>query len=137
MVGNEYLLDTNVLIDFLRGNQIVIRNMVDAGFDHCHVSVVSYYELYYGAYNAGNKIDVEREVARVDKLRSKFDIIPLPEKADNYGKIKVHLRKLGRPVDEFDMIIGSQALTEGMVVVTDNTKHFKDMEEIQVVNWAK
>lgn len=136
MGRNEYLLDTNILIEFLRGNKNVINNILKAKFENCHISVVSLYELYYGAYNAGSQSDVQKEINRVNALREEFDILPLPEKADYYGKIKVYLRKIGRPVDEFDMIIGGHALTEGLTIVTDNVKHFKDMNGIKIVNWT-
>lgn len=110
--------------------------MLNAGIDNCHASVISLFELYYGAYNAGKESYIKKEVLRVDKLRTESDILPLPGKADFYGRIKVHLRKTGKPVDEFDMIIASQALTEGMTVVADNLKHFKDIEGLNTINWA-
>ena len=61
--------------------------------------------------------------------------MPLPVKADGYAYIKMALRKKGKPVDEFDMIIGGQAIDEGLIVVTDNIRHFENMPSVRVVNW--
>ena len=44
-------------------------------------------------------------------------------------------RSAGKIADEFDMMIGGQALTAGLTVVTDNVKHFEPMPEVKVENW--
>ena len=41
------------------------------------------------------------------------------------------------PVDEFDMVIASHAVSEGLTVVTDNVKHFENMPDVKVVNWTE
>jgi len=40
-------------------------------------------------------------------------------------------------VDEFDMVIAGQALSEGLTVVTDNLKHFENMPGVKCVNWLE
>ena len=77
----------------------------------------------------------EKEMKRISKLLERFTVLPLPEKADGYGQIKMALRLAGKLADEFDMIIGGQALTTGLTVVTDNVKHFEPMPEVKVENW--
>jgi len=52
MENKQYLLDTNILIEFIHGNRSVIDRVMQAGFDRCCMSVVSLQELYYGAYKA-------------------------------------------------------------------------------------
>lgn len=138
MKSKQYLLDTNILIEFMNGNPFVVEHVLDAGIDNCCMSVVSLHELYFGAYYAKTKKEeyFDREMKRINKLLDRFVVLPLPEKADGYGKIKMTLRSLGKLADEFDMIIGGQALTAGLTVVTDNEKHFEPMPEVQVENWA-
>ena len=137
MKSKQYLLDTNILIEFMNGNPFVVEHVLDAGIDNCCMSVVSLHELYFGAYYAKTKKEeyFDREMKRINKLLDRFVVLPLPEKADGYGKIKMTLRSLGKLADEFDMIIGGQALTAGLTVVTDNEKHFEPMPEVQVENW--
>lgn len=69
-------------------------------------------------------------------LRQRFQVLPLPEEADEYGIIKTELIKIGRVVDEFDMLIGGQAISNHMIVVTDNEKHFNRMNGVTVENWT-
>ena len=45
-------------------------------------------------------------------------------KGEEYARIKYALKKKGKLVDEFDMVIAGQAISEGLIVVTDNLKHF-------------
>ena len=78
----------------------------------------------------------EKEMKRISKLLERFTVLPLPEYAVGYGQIKMALRSTGKIADEFDMIIGGQALTAGLTVVTDNVKHFDPMPEVKVENWV-
>lgn len=132
----EYLLDTNVLIEFMNGNESVRRNILRVGMVHCHFSVVSLHELYFGAYNAPKQY-MRQELLQTEAIRRGFDVVQLPEDGSCYGRIKASLRRSGRLVDEFDMLIGEQAIVNGMVVVTNNVRHFKDMPDIEIEDWTQ
>ena len=138
MDNKQYLLDTNILIEFINGNPSVVEKVLRVGVDLCCMSVISLHELYFGAYYAKTKKQeyFEKEMCRIDKLLKLFSVLPLPEKADDYGQIKMKLRSDGKIADEFDMIIGGQALAAGLTVVTDNVKHFEPMPEVKVENWV-
>lgn len=141
MVNKKYLLDTNILVEFIRGNRKVTDHILKAGLDQCCISIISMYELYFGAYNgfrkSGRKDFFEQEMTRIHKLQSGFAILPLPAEANNYGSIKAALLEKGRPVDEFDIIIGTHALTEGLTIVTDNLKHFNRIPGLDIENWMR
>jgi tRNA(fMet)-specific endonuclease VapC len=49
---------------------------------------------------------------------------------------KARLRLAGTPADDdFDLLIGCSAVVEKMVMVTDNIKHFKNIDGIHLENW--
>ena len=50
---------------------------------------------------------------------------------------KMTLWAKGNLVDEFDMLIGGQALVSGLIVVTDNVKHFERFPELRIENWME
>lgn len=139
MENKQYLLDTNILIEFVHGNSAVVEHILKVGTGRCCMSVVSLQELYFGAYKARTRKEeyYEKELKRIDKLRERFMVLPLPEEADGYGQIKMVLRAKGNLVDEFDMLIGGQALSAGLTVVTDNVKHFDPMPGVKVENWME
>jgi tRNA(fMet)-specific endonuclease VapC len=42
----------------------------------------------------------------------------------------------GSPVGPFDMLIGAHARSEGLALVTNNTREFSRMPGLQVENWV-
>ena len=103
------------------------------------MSVISLHELYFGAYLAREKKEeyFMRELERIKILLEYFTVLNLETKGEEYARIKYTLRKKGKPVDEFDMVIAGHALSEGLTVVTDNIKHFENMPDIKVENWME
>lgn len=133
----KYLLDTNILIEFNWGTPSVVDKILKVGIDACCISVISLYELYYGAYYAKSKKEeyFEREMMFIEKLMQRFSVLSLPVKADCYGELKNVLRQRGELVDEFDMIIAGQALDDELILVTDNVKHFNRIPDLKIENW--
>ena len=57
---------------------------------------------------------------------------------DTYAKEKVRFQKMGMPMhDEFDLIIGASAISNNLILVTDNVKHFINFDSIKIDNWMK
>ena len=139
MKNKQYLLDTNILIEFMCGTPSVVSKIVQVGFDKCCISTISLHELYYGAYNAKKKNEkcFLQEMDRIEKLLTKLSVLPLDTHGDLYGNIKYTLEKKGQIIDEFDMLIAEHAASEGLTVVSDNLKHFCRIERLKVENWMK
>jgi len=117
----------------------VVEHVLKVGTLQCCISVISMHELYYGAYLAKERKEeyFEKELQKIRKLTERFTILPLDTHGEIYGRIKYTLRKIGKPVDEFDMVIAAHALAEGLTVVTDNIKHFENMPDVKVENWLE
>ncbi len=45
----KYLLDTNICVYLLRGNQDVVKKIESVGWDNCYISEMTVAELVYGA----------------------------------------------------------------------------------------
>jgi len=54
---------------------------------------------------------------------------------DCYGKIKASLRKKGKLVDDFDILIGATAIVGDLIIATNNERHFENMDGIVLENW--
>ena len=128
-----YLLDTNICIFWLRGNP-VIRQKIDAvGRKRCFISQITVFELRFGAENSDDPV---KSHGAVDKFLQGLTIIPIEIVVMRYASEKTRLRKLGTPLhDEFDLLIGVTAVEYNHILVTDNTKHFEKIENIQLENW--
>lgn len=103
------------------------------------MSVITLHELFYGAYLAKEKKKeyYNKEIKKINILLKYFTVLPINTDGEIYGKIKYALRKKGKPVDEFDILIASQAVSEGLIVVTENIRHFENMPDVKVVNWME
>ena len=139
MKNKQYLLDTNILIDFIKEVPSVVEHILQVGTHRCCMSVISLHELYFGAYLAGEKKAefYAREIERINTLLDYFTVLNLATRGEEYARIKYALRKKGKPVDEFDMVIAGHAINAGLTIVTDNTKHFENMPDVRVENWME
>jgi tRNA(fMet)-specific endonuclease VapC len=130
-----YLLDTDTIIYFLKGNPSIERNLKRHYHDPMKISVITLMELYYGAYKSQR---VSSNLARIRTLENSMEIIPLGQEiVDNFGKQKAHLEKIGTPLDDFDLVLGCCALAHNLILVTNNVKHFRKMEGLKVTNWIE
>ncbi|MCP4178455.1 MAG: type II toxin-antitoxin system VapC family toxin [bacterium] len=69
------------------------------------------------------------------EFRQLVDIVNFDERsADYYSKIRFSLRKKGRPVGEADMLIAAIALADNAILVTDNTRHFENIDDLSLEN---
>lgn len=126
-----FLLDTNVIIELLRGN-IVIRNKIQSvGISSCFISEITIAELTYGAINGGKKENLDD----VSKIARMFQVVPISSSFMEYGQIRTHLRKSGLIIDQFDMLIAATALHFNFVVVTHNFKHFERISNLMMEDW--
>ena len=129
-----YLLDTDIVIFSLKG----VERVVSAFHDHRHcsmaVSAVTYGELVYGAEASARR---EENLAYVYRVAELYPVLPVTRAImDSFGRLKSDLRRVGMPLDEFDLLIACTALTHGLTLVTNNTRHFDRVPGLRLANWA-
>jgi len=130
-----YLLDTDTIIYILKGNPIVEKNLRRYYHAPIKICIITLMELYYGAYKSQK---VTSNLAKIKTLENTLEILPLgPEMADIFGKQKSQLEKAGTPLDDFDLILGCCALSQNLILVTNNTRHFKKIEGLKLANWIE
>lgn len=131
----KYLIDTNILIEFMHGNETIWRKIREIGIKNCFISGISLCELYFGAYYVKDTKYFAQEIERIKIIRKKFPIITTENNSELFGKIKADLTKAGLPIDEFDILLGSLAITNNLIMVTNNLKHFRRIPMLLVENW--
>ena len=129
----KYLLDTSIITFLFRKAYNIGNRLRELDNDQYFVSEITIAELTYGAYHSDR---VSENLMMVDRLESLVDILPISSAIDEYGKQKDILVKSGRMIDDFDLLIGCTAVANGMIMVTDNTKHFSRIHGIQLENWV-
>jgi len=131
---SQYLLDTDVSINYLRGFEETIRKVAEVGASSICLSEITVAELKYGAEKS-NRPEYHRR--RADSFCAKFEIMSIYPALDVFAFEKARLEKLGLRLDDFDLLIGSTAIHNDLVLVTNNVKHFERMQRLNIENWVK
>lgn len=128
----QYLLDTNICAFILRDKYDVKSLILEIGIDNCHISLITYAELYYGAVNS---TAVEKNLLQLKHFVAGVDVVPIDDVIPVFAKEKVRLRRQGTPIDDFDLLIGTTAKVYGMTLVTENIKHLGKVDGVTIENW--
>lgn len=128
-----YLLDTNTCIFFLKGLYELDVKIKLAGIENCFISEISVAELKFGAEKSQRSKE-NRSV--ISTFIEQINVLPIYGSLDVYASEKARLQKEGKIIDDFDLLIGSTAIANGLTLVTNNTKHFKRMREITIEDWT-
>lgn len=129
----KYLLDTNICIYWLKGNEHIEQKILSAGIDNISISFVTVSELYYGAYKSQR---VDENIAMIRKIVDYLNVIESDEAiSEEFGNLKASLENAGLIVDDADIFIAACARVHGLTVVTNNTKHFRRIKGLKLDNW--
>jgi predicted nucleic acid-binding protein len=124
----EYLLDSDVLIDWLKGKrpEVELLERLASERHALAVNAISVAETF-----AGFSAD---EVDQVYRLVKGFDywVIELPV-AILAGQYRNHYARRGRPLAVPDTLIAAQAVARDATVITRNVRDFP-MPELKVLN---
>lgn len=129
----KYLLDTNICIFFIKGQFELDIKIEKVGSHNCFISEITIAELKFGVENSKTP---EKMRPIVEDFISKFAIIPIFNSLGIYAKEKARLRKNGIIIDDFDILIGSSAVVNEFVMVTNNVNHLGRLENIEIEDWA-
>lgn len=127
-----YLLDTNICIDFVDGRSDVAQGKVAGNLKAgLAVSSITAAELMVGAKESD---DPEGDQEKIERFLTIVDLIDFDRAAaDAYADL---VRRAGMKRRSFDRLIAAHALSLGLVLVTNNSKHFADVPGLRVENWT-
>ena len=132
-MARKYLLDSNIFIHILRRRPEVRQQIERVGWENCCIAEPSIVELLYGAECSASP---EKNLALVEDLISHVEIIHFNICIREFCKQKARLRRLGTPIEDYDLFIGSTAVTLGFTLVSENAKHLSRIEGIELENWV-
>jgi tRNA(fMet)-specific endonuclease VapC len=130
----KYLLDTNVCIHLFRGKFNLIEKFQQINIENCAISEITLAELVFGAENSPNP---KKNYKIIDAFSEQVKILPIFNSIPIYAKEKVRLRKKGLMISDFDLLIGATAIANDLIMITENTKEFERISNIELENWVK
>jgi tRNA(fMet)-specific endonuclease VapC len=129
-------LDTSFLVDLQRPNtefgQRATRRVVElvSRGETLATSRINAAELYVGGELAHDR---RRELDSVHRVLSDLEILPFDERAAwLFAGATAHLRRIGRPAGDVDVLIAATTLAHGHCLVTRNSSHFSDIPHLRV-----
>ena len=129
-------LDTNICIYFLKGTYPQIRTrLMQHGPEDIKIPVIVKAELLYGAAKSEKRKENEKNITR---FLEPFEIVPFDDSATIcHADIRSKAEIKGSPVGPNDLIIAATVLSQNGVLVTNNTKEFRRIQELTVENWVE
>lgn len=130
----KYLIDTNIAIFYMKGKFDLEAKFDKVTVDDCYISEMTLAELKFGVEKSEKP---EKNKKALDNFLTGVQILPIFHSLDLYAKEKARLQKAGTPVDDFDLLIGVTSVTHKLIMVTNNTNHFKRIRGIKLEDWTK
>jgi len=130
-----YCLDTDILIEYFRGNEAIRRKVENlTGRDSLGLVWLTFYEFFKGIFVSG-RLGEERFLQELNETC--LILNPSYEAAKMGGEIYALLRKEGRLINDADILIASIVKAYDAVLVTNNEEHFSRIKGLKIENWLK
>ena len=128
-----FVLDTNTLVYFFRGEGEVARRLLSTAPADIAVPTVVVYELETGI--AKSK-DAAKRRGQLDQLLQVVMVLPFGiEEAKAAAVLRARLEQDGTPIGPMDTLIAGTALAHHGVLVTRNVREFGRVPGLTVQDW--
>ena len=128
----SYLIDTDWIIHYLNGQRETVKRLVSLRKEGLAISVISLAELYEGVYYSTNP---EGDKKALDDFLTGVSILGLEDEICKiFGKERGKLRKLKIVIGDFDLLIAATCLCYNLTLLTNNIRHFKMVEGLNIVS---
>ena len=133
-----YMLDTNICSFIMRERPESVLKALQAhseNRDRIVISAITYAELRFGAI--GKKASPKHNVI-VNEFMERIDgVLAWDQSAvEATTLIKKVLSDQGTPIGNNDTMIAGHAISEGCILVTNNTKEFNRVADLQIEDWV-
>lgn len=120
----KYLIDTNIVIAYLRGKITNVNKAKTLIKQGCGISAISLAELYHGAEKSSQTIANYQRIERFLKIPVVKEIFLDKQIAKIYGKLIKELEIKGMKLDSMDVLIAATAKANNLTILTEDKKHF-------------
>ena len=129
----KYMLDTNIAIYVIKRRPIELLQIFNQHTNQLCVSSITLAELLHGVEKSSL---VEQNLKNVENFISRLEVLDYGNKAaSHYGDIRADLERKGTPIGVNDLHISGHARSEGLIIVTNNSREFERVQGLRVENW--
>lgn len=128
-----YVLDTNTLIYFFRGQGKVAKQLLATAPSEVAIPGIVLYELQVGILKSQSPT---QRMEQLDQMMDYVTVFPFGEaEAQVAARVRVQLERRGTPIGPYDMLIAATALRHDAVLVTHNIAEFSRIEDLRLEDW--
>ena len=129
-MSGRYVVDTNIVIAFLNGDEEIAVSMEES--DKMLLSVVVLGELLYGARRSTRYAENREKMMAFSERCYILEING--SVAEKYAGIRAALAEKGRPIPENDIWIAASCLSEDAILVSRD-QHFEEIDALAYEVW--
>jgi tRNA(fMet)-specific endonuclease VapC len=131
----KFMLDTNTCIYLIKKKSPhILNHFKNHSPGDIGISSITLAELRYGVEKSQL---IQKNQQALNEFITPLEIADFDEKAaETYGNVRAALENDGKPIGSMDMLIGSHALSLGVTLVTNNTKEFKYIKNLKIIDWT-
>lgn len=129
----KFVLDTNTLIYFFKGQGRVAEQLLGVSPKEIGIPAVVLYELELGIARSSQP---RKRRSQLDALLTTVSILPFDRDAARLAaELRVTLESAGKPIGPMDTMIAGTALAAHGVLVTHNTGEFSRVKGLRLADW--
>jgi tRNA(fMet)-specific endonuclease VapC len=130
----KYLLDTDTCIYIINKKPPSAVNRIRSKHaEEVSISAITVAELEYGVHRSKH-VDQNR-IALLEFLVP-FMILDFDQSAAAvYRSLRASLQRKGTPIGPMDLPLAAQALSQRLILVTNNVREFRRVAGLQIQNW--
>ena len=129
-------LDSDIVSYYFSGNQQIRDKILETikNQEKIAVAAINIYELLKGFRWRKN----EKKERLFKKFLEKVFVFSLDDNAiDLAADIYADLRENGKTIGDADILIAAIVMNNNCKLVSNNTKHYKDIKGLKLVNWLE
>jgi tRNA(fMet)-specific endonuclease VapC len=134
------MLDTTILSYLMKKNHlhhtILMERLQREEEGNVAISVITVSEISEGLENIADENRHRNLKTALEYILSSLVILEFNDEAAWLsGKIRNNLRKKGQDIGIMDTLIAAHAISQNLVLVTNNTKHFQRVSGLNLEQW--
>ena len=131
----KYMLDTNICIYAIKNKpEKILNTLKEKMNDGICISAITLAELAHGVEKSAAR---DKNRAALLRFLTILTVLPFDDlAAAKYGEVCADLQRKGTPIGTMDMLIAAHAKSEGLILVTKNTREFERVPGLTLENWV-
>src|SRR5437016_1904972 len=126
----KYLVDSDYVADYLGARPSAIQLLSSFAKDDLAISLITYGEIYEGIHFGR---DPRKTTDVFQRFLRSVTILPLTQAImQQFARIRGELRRKGKIIGDFDILIAATAIQHKITLVTRNIKDYQRIPDLKM-----